>query len=92
MTAHSNELEARLRRIAQRISPCPAPDVAEGWNLCAHGLPWPCPSTEAAWIARGLDREQQVRDAVSWLRGQRAEAYAGASSAAPTVGESGSNS
>ncbi len=78
MAGPSTELEARLQQIARRISPCPAADVAEGWDLCAHVLPWPCPSTEAAWIARGLDRDEQIRAAQSWLRGERAEAYAGA--------------
>ena len=67
-----------LREIARRISPCPIPDVANGWNLCAHGLPWPCPTTEAAWIARGLDRDEQVSAAQRWLRGEQAAAYAGA--------------
>jgi hypothetical protein len=74
----AQQLEQRLQQIAQRVTPCQIPDVAGGWDLCAHGLPWPCPTTEAAWIARGLDRDEQVRAAQSWLRGERAEAYAGA--------------
>lgn len=53
-------LEHRLLQIAQRLTPCPIPDVTEGWDLCGHGLAWPCPTTEAAWIARGLDRDQQI--------------------------------
>jgi hypothetical protein len=66
-----------LQEIARRISPCPIPDVDNGWNLCAHGLPWPCPTAEAAWIARGLDRDEQVSAAQRWLRGEQAAAYAG---------------
>lgn len=67
-----------LQEIARRITPCPIPDVANGWDLCAHALPWPCPTTEAAWIARGLDRDEQIAAAQRWLRGEQAEAYAGA--------------
>lgn len=73
MTA-AEQLEARLQQIAQRISPCPVPDVSEGWDLCAHGVPWPCPSTEAAWIARGLDLSDQLRACQAWVRGERATA------------------
>ena len=72
------DLELRLQQIAQRLTPCPIPDVTEGWDLCAHGLPWPCPTTEAAWIARGLDRDQQVHAHVEWLRGEHADVYSGA--------------
>jgi hypothetical protein len=76
--ATATELEQRLQQIAQRLMPCPIPDFTEGWDLCAHGLPWPCPSTEAAWLARGLDRDEQVRAQESWLRGERADAHTGA--------------
>jgi hypothetical protein len=75
----ATELERRLQQIAQRLTPCPIPDFSQGWDLCAHGLPWPCPSTEAAWLARGLDRDAQVRAQLSWLRGERADAYTNAS-------------
>lgn len=76
--AQQFRLEQRLQQIAQRLLPCPVPDVADGWDLCAHGLPWPCPSTEAAWLARGLDLGQQVRAQLAWLRGELADAYADA--------------
>lgn len=48
--------EGRLAAIAARLQPCAMPDVAGGEERCGcgHGL-WPCPSTEAAWLARGLD-------------------------------------
>lgn len=75
----ATELEQRLQQIARRLTPCPIPDFSEGWDLCAHGLPWPCPSTEAAWLARGLDRDEQVRAQLSWLRGERADAHTDAS-------------
>jgi hypothetical protein len=68
-------LEARLQQIAQRLTPCPIPDFTDGWDLCAHGLPWPCPTTEAAWIARGLDRAEQVHAHITWLRGEQSAAY-----------------
>ena len=74
----TEDLERRLQQIAQRLTPCPIPDVTEGWDLCAHGLPWPCPSTEAAWLARGLDRDQQVHAQLAWLRGERSAAATGA--------------
>lgn len=70
------DLERRLQQIAQRLTPCPIPDATEGWDLCAHGLPWPYPNTEAAWIARGLDRDEQVSAPLAWLRGERSAAGA----------------
>jgi hypothetical protein len=76
--ADVDELEGRLLQIAQRLTPCPIPDFTHGWDLCAHGLPWPCPTTEAAWIARGLDRDDQVHAHQSWLRAEQADAYSGA--------------
>lgn len=77
-TASAADLTQRLQQIAQRLTACPIPDVTNGWDLCAHGLPWPCPTTEAAWIARGLDRDKQVRAHVVWLHGEQADAYTGA--------------
>jgi hypothetical protein len=81
----ATELEQRLQQIAQRLTPCPIPDVSEGWDLCAHGLPWPCPSTEAAWLARGLDRTEQVGAQLGWLRGERAGAHTDASLEIPEL-------
>lgn len=57
----AQQLQRQLDEIARRVTPCPAPDVAAGWDLCAHEMPWPCSITEAAWIARGLDRDDQVQ-------------------------------
>lgn len=52
--------EERLAAIAQRISPCPAPDALADYDRCAHGT-WPCATTEAAWLAQGRDRDEEVR-------------------------------
>lgn len=75
LMATTYELDARLQQISQWINPCPVPDASQVWDLCAHGLPWPCPSTEAAWIAGGLDRADQVRVCQPWLRRERADAH-----------------
>lgn len=66
------QAEQRLRQIAQRVIPCPMPDIAGGWDLCAHAVPWPCPITEAAWIARDLDRDEQIRRHTDWLAAELA--------------------
>jgi hypothetical protein len=60
----------RLAAIGALISPCGAPDVVNGYDLCpCGGGTWPCPTTRAAWLARGLDPEEQVRLAVAgWQR------------------------
>jgi hypothetical protein len=51
--------EERLATIAERVSPCPAPDVSQGRDQCAHGT-WPCEQTEVAWLARGTDYETEI--------------------------------
>ena len=51
--------EERLAAIAERISACPAPDVSQGMDQCAHGT-WPCEQTEVAWLARGTDYETEI--------------------------------
>jgi hypothetical protein len=51
--------EERLAAIAERVSACPAPDVAQGRDQCAHGT-WPCEQTKAAWLARGTDYETEA--------------------------------
>lgn len=58
----------RLERIASLISPCPPPDVFEGMDRCpVHGGDWPCNTTKAAWLARGLDRSEAQRAAIDAL-------------------------
>ncbi len=66
------QLQDQLNQIARRLIPCPVPDIAGGWDLCAHAVPWPCPITEAAWIARGLDRDEQIRQHTDWLAAELA--------------------
>lgn len=49
-------LAAQLAEIAKRLTECAVPDAYSGMNLCpcSYGGTWPCPMTEAAWIARGI--------------------------------------
>ena len=58
--------EERLIRIAELIpGPCPPPDIAGGFDMCpcGSGQAWPCTSTQAAWLATGVDEAAQVRKA-----------------------------
>jgi len=52
----------RLIKIADLLGECPPPDMAGGYDQCAHGT-WPCVITQAAWLAQGRDRDQEVRAA-----------------------------
>lgn len=70
--------EDRLDVIAAKTAPCPPPDVANGYDSCQHG-PWPCPATEVAWIAAGLDVAAQVAAAAREWRARMAEALLGES-------------
>jgi hypothetical protein len=54
--------EERLTKLADLLSECPPPDLAGGYDQCAHGT-WPCVITQAAWLAQGRDRDQEVRAA-----------------------------
>jgi hypothetical protein len=54
--------EERLAKLADLLSECPPPDIAGGYDQCAHGT-WPCVITQAAWLAQGRDRDQEVRAA-----------------------------
>lgn len=69
--------EERLAVIAGLIAACPAPDVLAGYDQCAHGT-WPCPTTEAAWIAQGSDRETELRAFSREIAREAAEMEAGA--------------
>jgi hypothetical protein len=63
-------LRAALDGIARRIEPCPPPrahDLGDDLCPCLTGSTWPCPTTEAAWLARGLDRDTEVRRALDGL-------------------------
>jgi hypothetical protein len=52
----------RLAKLADLLSECPPPDMARGYDQCAHGT-WPCAITQAAWLAQGRDRDPEVRAA-----------------------------
>jgi hypothetical protein len=54
--------EDRLTKIADLLGGCPPPDMADGYDQCVHGT-WPCVITQAAWLAQGRDRDQEVRAA-----------------------------
>jgi hypothetical protein len=54
--------EDRLAKIGDLLGECPPPDMAGGFDQCAHGT-WPCAITQAAWLAQGRDRDQEVRAA-----------------------------
>jgi hypothetical protein len=70
----------RLAVIAGLISPCPEPGVYDGNDMCVcrSGEVFPCSTTQAAWLARGLDvaeenhrvlepaRRQFEADAAAW--------------------------
>ncbi|MGV9836678.1 hypothetical protein ACWDUL_21155 [Nocardia niigatensis] len=58
-----NTLNRRLDTIAELLTPCPAPDTTAGYDLCPCGRPttWPCPTTRAAWLARGIDPTTETR-------------------------------
>ncbi len=54
--------EERLAKLADLLTECPPPDMAGGYGQCAHGT-WPCAITQAAWLAQGRGRDQEVRAA-----------------------------
>lgn len=60
----------RLDAIAARLEPCSAPDVFNGYDLCPCGFggAFPCPTTEAAWLARGLDPMAENRRGIDAMR------------------------
>ena len=53
--------EERLDRIAELLPECPEPGIADGNDMCVcgSGEVFPCSGTQAAWIARGLDIEEE---------------------------------
>ena len=58
---------ARLALIADLLVECPPPRVADGDDRCPcrTGETWPCPSTQASWLSRGLDPDAQVRAVIT---------------------------
>lgn len=63
-------LAERLTAIADRLTPCPPPDVFHGEDLCPcrYGSSYPCPTTEAAWLAHGLDPITETHRAINAIR------------------------
>jgi hypothetical protein len=53
----------RRDQIAGLVKPCPPPDMLGGRDLCpcGQGVSWPCGQTRVAWLARGLDPDQETR-------------------------------
>lgn len=53
--------EERLDRIAELLPACPEPGIANGNDMCVcgSGEVWPCGGTQAAWLARGLNIEEE---------------------------------
>jgi hypothetical protein len=66
------DAQRRLAGIAARVTPCGPPNVMEGMDSCPCGVggTWPCPITEAAWLARGVDRDDEVRRVMDRLRAE----------------------
>ena len=58
---------ARLAAIASLITPCPAPDIADGHIACPCGYygSWPCPATKAAWIAHGRNPDTEISQVIN---------------------------
>jgi hypothetical protein len=54
--------QERLAKLADLLTECPPPDIARGYDQCAHGT-WPCAITQATWLAQGRDRDQEVQAA-----------------------------
>lgn len=56
-------LRHALDGVAEGLAPCAVPDVAAGFDRCpcGYGGTWPCPTTEAAWLARGVDPASEAR-------------------------------
>jgi hypothetical protein len=54
-----DRLRAVLTQIAALVDPCPVPNVTEGYDQCPHGT-WPCATTRAGWLARGMDPEREA--------------------------------
>src|SRR5436190_17143480 len=54
--------EERLAKLADLLSECPPPDLAGGYDQCAHGT-WPWAITQATWLAQGRNRDQEMHAA-----------------------------
>lgn len=61
-----------LRLAAEALKPCPAPNIADGYDMCTCGAgqTWPCAGTRAAWSVRGLDGEEQIAKVMRAVRNE----------------------
>lgn len=64
----------RLAQIAELIPACPEPGIAQGNDMCVcgSGEVWPCSITQAAWLARGLDIEEENRKVLAVVKKEMA--------------------
>jgi len=63
----------RLAKIADLLpNPCPEPGIADGMDTCGHGEVWPCSLTQAAWLTRGLDPDEENRKVIDGVKRQMA--------------------
>ena len=62
----------RLAVTATLLAPCPPSHLAEGYDMCpcGYGGSWPCPVTRAAWIARDLDPDAEVRRIIAQVQAE----------------------
>ena len=68
----------RLAAITELLPrPCPAPDIAGGYDrcTCGSGQVWPCNLTRAAWIAAGLDPRAEMDRVFAEVRRELAADY-----------------
>jgi hypothetical protein len=69
---YADTSDGEVRDAAQRLAavvellglrPCTPPDFCEGFDMCTcqSGAAWPCNRTRAAWLAFGLDVDDERR-------------------------------
>jgi hypothetical protein len=71
--------DERLAKITELLpSPCPEPGIANGYDMCVCGTGevFPCSITQAAWLARGLDIEEENRRVLAPVKAQMAAEHA----------------
>lgn len=70
--------EERLAKIAELIPACPEPGIAQGNDMCVcrSGEVWPCGVTQAAWLACGLDIEEENRKVLAVVKQEMAAEFA----------------
>lgn len=65
-----DRLNSVLGAAAEVLKPCPAPNIADGYDMCTcdGGQTWPCAGTRAAWLVRGLNPDELIAAAMSAIR------------------------